>query len=187
MLFEAGFLLNQSPGDRGLVGTYKLGAFIHTGTFNSWDSQARNERQGTSLKDDGPNYGLYGVVDQELFKSGGHTIGAFVRGGIAPSDVNMVDRYLDGGLNFVGWVPGRTNDVPGIGVARSWISSGFGRFQRASGGPGSRAETVLEDTYRIVLAPWWTVQPDVQYIFNPGANEDGRDALVLGCRTSIQF
>lgn len=80
-----------------------------------------------------------------------------------------------------------TTDVLGIGVARSWLSSDFGRFQRALGAPAARAETVLEATYRIVLAPWWTVQPDVQYIFNPGGNDKAQDALVLGCRTSIQF
>lgn len=187
MLFETGFLLNQSPGDRGLEGTYKLGSFVHTGTFNSWDSQRQNELRGAAFQDQGPNYGIYAVADQEIFKSGGRTIGAFLRGGVSPGDVNVVDRYVDGGLNFVGWVPGRINDVLGVGVARSWISSDFGRFQRALGEPGARAETVLEGTYRIVLAPWWTVQPDVQYIFNPGANDNARDAVVLGCRTSIQF
>lgn len=187
MFLETGFLLNQSPGDRGLVGTYKLGSFVHTGTFNSWDSQAQNELRGSALRDDGPNYGFYGVADQELFKSGGRTIGAFLRGGISPSTLNAVDRYLDGGFNFTGWVPGRINDVLGVGVARSWLSSDFGRFQRALGAPGARTETVLEATYRIVLAPWWTVQPDVQYIFNPGGNDEAQDALVLGCRTTIQF
>ena len=180
-LFEAGFLLNQSPGDRGLVGTYKLGGFVHTGTFNSWGSRAQNELRGAAVKDSGPNYGFYGVADQELFKSGGRIIGAFLRGGIGPSDLNVVDRYLDGGLNFVGWVPGRMDDVLGIGIVRSWVSSSFGRFQRALGAPATRAETVLEATYRIVLAPWWTLPRDVQYVFNPGANEEGRDALVLGC------
>ena len=38
---EIGFLLNQSAGDRGLKGTYKLGSFVHTGNFDTWNSQAQ--------------------------------------------------------------------------------------------------------------------------------------------------
>ena len=52
----------------------------------------------------------------------------------------------------------------------------------------------LEITYQIVLAPWWSLQPDFQYIWNPGGNvpdDTGtrpiKDATVLGVRTTISF
>jgi porin len=55
-------------------------------------------------------------------------------------------------------------------------------------------EVDLELTYQIVLAPWWQIQPDVQYIVNPRsatsttppATRRG-NALVLGVRTNIEF
>ncbi len=187
MFFETGYLFNQSPGDRGLTGTYKVGAFLHTGEFDSWGSQTANALRDAPLNDRGPNHGIYGVVDQELYKRGGKTVGLFARGGIAPSDVNVVNRYLDGGINFIGFVPGRPTDVVALGVARSWISSSYSRFQTKTGGAAGRPETVIEATYRLNLANWWSVQPDLQYLFNPGATDGAENALVLGCRTTFVF
>jgi len=56
-------------------------------------------------------------------------------------------------------------------------------------------ETVLEVTYRFQLAPWWQVQPDFQYVFDPvtgipsAATPVRRlgDAAVFGLRTAITF
>jgi porin len=52
------------------------------------------------------------------------------------------------------------------------------------------AETVIELTYQLALAPWWSVQPDVQYILGPTPQASRRpiqDAVVLGMRTSVRF
>jgi porin len=46
---------------------------------------------------------------------------------------------------------------------------------------------VLEATYRIQVAPWWSVQPDLQYVFNPSGERGSHDALVLGLRTTVSF
>jgi len=55
---------------------------------------------------------------------------------------------------------------------------------------------VLELTYQAQIAPWWTVQPDLQVIFHPGgtvANPRSasgavvRDAVIVGLRTTIKF
>jgi porin len=58
-------------------------------------------------------------------------------------------------------------------------------------------EAAIELTYRWELAENWFVQPDLQYIFHPGANianpanpASGApipNALVLGLRTALQF
>jgi porin len=57
------------------------------------------------------------------------------------------------------------------------------------------SETFVEATYQYQMAPWWQMQPDIQYVFNPGAgiasstNTNARvgNELVLGMRTNIQF
>jgi porin len=184
---EVGFLLGQSPGDRGLEGTYKLGSFVHTANFDTWDSQARAALGTGSLKSAGVDYGVYGVVDQELIHSGGRSVGMFVRGGGAPGDVNFVNWYIDGGFNFKGFLPGRNRDVAGIAVAHSAISKDFSRAQVLQGSSGFSSETVLETTYNYSISPWWTVQPDFQYIWTPSAENGSQDAAVFGVRTVISF
>ena len=186
---EVSYLVNQSPGDRGLEGTYKLGTFVHTGSVNfpTFNSQTRDTLGTGDLKYRGTNYGIYSVMDQDILKAGGRTVSGFLRVGGAPDDVNFVDFYIDGGFNFKGFVPGRINDVAGVGVAHSSVSDKYSRSQEALGERGSSAETVLEVTYKAQLAPWWSVQPDLQYIFNPSGVDGSHDALVLGVRTALAF
>ena len=186
---EVAYLRNQSPNDRGLVGTYKLGTFVHTGSedFPTFASQARVALGTGALENRGTDFGVYGVVDQELLKAKGKTIGLFVRGGYAPGDANFVNYYVDGGFNFVGFIPRRYTDVAGVALAHSKVSDDYSRASQVQGGPGYSAETVLEATYRVQIAPWWSVQPDLQYVFNPSGVHGSNDALVLGVRTSVSF
>ena len=187
VMSEAGYLLNQSPNDRGLQGTYRLGSFVHTANYETWQSQA-NFANGTGpLQSAGANYGVYGVMDQQIYAHGGEGISLFVRSGGAPSNVNFVDYYVDGGFNFTGFIPGRYDDVAGIAVARSHVSDPFSDSQVAQGNPPSTAETVVEATYKVQIAPWWSVQPDVQYIFTPSGVQGSKNATVLGLRTSVAF
>jgi porin len=184
---EIGFLLNQSAGDRGLKGTYKLGSFVLTNNLDTWNSQAKAALGTGSLEGAGADYGIYGVADQELLESGGLSIAMFLRGGGAPPDVNFVDWYIDGGFVFKGFVPGRSDDTAGIAVAHSSISRDFSNAQVLQGSPGFSGETVLEATYNFSLAPWWTVQPDFQYIWTPSAQNGSSNAAVIGIRTVITF
>jgi hypothetical protein len=47
-------------------------------------------------------------------------------------------------------------------------------------------EMVLEATYQIVLTPWLSFQPDLQYVMHPSGT-DIANALVLGARATISF
>ncbi len=57
------------------------------------------------------------------------------------------------------------------------------------------AETFLEATYQAQILPSWQIQPDVQYVINPGAglaNPDQptqkiKNEFVIGLRTTITF
>jgi porin len=54
-------------------------------------------------------------------------------------------------------------------------------------------EVILELTYQVQVTGWWTLQPDLQAVFNPGgrvANANGAvrpAALVIGLRTALTF
>jgi porin len=187
IMSEAGYLLNQSPNDRGLQGTYRVGSFVHTDNSTTFASQAANANGMGNLQSAGTGYGVYGVVDQQIYTHGAQAISLFVRSGGAPSNTNFVDYYVDGGFNFTGFIPGRDYDVAGIAVARSKVSSDFSALQEAQGNSGSTAETVLEATYKMQIAPWWSIQPDFQYIITPSGMDGSHNATVLGLRTSVTF
>src|SRR5450432_3793309 len=83
--------------------------------------------------------------------------------------------------------PGRRIDVAGLAVGHFSISDEFSRSQQRQGNPSSTSETVIEATYRINLAPWWSVQPDFQYVINPSGLSGSNDAAIFGVRTAIAF
>lgn len=135
-----------------------------------------------------PDYEIYGIIDQQVYKTDSESISAFLRGGYAPSQMNVVEPYLDGGVNLTGIVPGRDKDVFCFAASRTWISGAFDQFNQAiNGAAHSTEETVVEATYRAQITPWWTLQPDIQYIIQPGATTIAHNALILGARSSIQF
>jgi porin len=146
--------------------------------------------------------GVYGVIDQMLYRvpgTDGRGLSGFVRAGGAPNDRNLINFYADGGLLYKGAVPGRADDKVGIAAAQARIGNNargldtdiglFGNFFY----PVRSSETMIEMMYQAQLTPWWMLQPDLQYIINPGGgvlNSDGslrRNALVIGVRSSLNF
>jgi porin len=184
---EASYLLNQSPNDRGRVGTYKLGTFLQQGDYASFGSQAANALDPAKPLHHGTNVVVYGVADQELFKNGAYTIEAFARGGFGTPNYSIVHSYFDAGFNFIGPFAIRPLDVAGIAVGRSGISGQYSSSQVAQGDPGFTSETVFEATYKIHIANWGSIQPDFQYFINPSAVRGSRDAFVSGIRSTINF
>jgi len=61
--------------------------------------------------------------------------------------------------------------------------------------PIRSSETYLEATYQYQIHPWWQIQPDIQYVFNPGGgvlnpnspSTRAGDELVIGVRTNVLF
>jgi porin len=190
-----------------LPGTMKLGGWFHSGQFNDqrYDSAhislAAPASSGipASLRGD---YGGYFVLDQLLWRREGTSdsgLGGFFRLGANPSDRNVIDFHLDGGLAFEGPF-GRNNDTVGIGLSYEQVSA-FQRdlatdYGRISGRipPTPDFESVLEISYQAQVATWWIVQPDVQWIFHPGGRvldlsnpqaRSGAAAVVLGLRSAV--
>ena len=72
------------------------------------------------------NYGIDGVIDQELYRlpggDPGKGVSAFARVFAGPQEQNQIGFYADGGLVFSGFVPGRGDDTFGVGLAYSTVS-----------------------------------------------------------------
>jgi porin len=178
---EVGFTHSASPAEAGLQAKYKLGVYCDTGDYA--DHHGGPTHHG--------NYGIYTVLDQQLYRSPRSTrdqfdgLSAFLRTSMAPEDRNPVACYFDTGINFTGPFPGREKDICGVAFSFSQLSSGL---QQPDGSPAvSRHEHVLEATYLYNLSDAVSFQPDVQYIFNPGAVGKTPNALVAGLRFNFTF
>jgi porin len=89
----------------------------------------------------------------------------------APADRNLVDFYAEGRITFSGMIPHRADDSLGIGFSYTGVSDRMHGFDIDSGLPvAQNYEAVLEICYTMQLKSGWTLQPDFQYFWQPGAN-----------------
>jgi porin len=206
---ELQYAVNQDKKAVGLPGVYKLGAWYATTDFADQHYGLDGFGNAVSLADptvaDPLNHrgdwGIYGVADQMVWRSDKQSLNLFVRAGLSPSDRNLISFYVDGGAGFKGLLPGRADDVLTFGVAYAKISPDAAAFDQdtlALNGPPypiRSEEVVFELSYAAQIAPWWTVQPDLQYIVHPGGNVSDPDdptvivgnAFVAGIRSTIKF
>jgi porin len=105
--------------------------------------------------------------------------------GVADARVNAVSSYVGAGLTYTGLLSGRAEDQLGIAVATARFGQEFLSAQRAEGNAWHTSEVNLELTYRFPVTPWLTLQPDLQYVVNPGGNSALDDALVIGLRFEL--
>ncbi len=136
--------------------------------------------------DRGRPWGAYALAQRRL--AGGPGPGrlmGFLRIGTAAGDVNRLVLYLGGGLSAFGPVPGRPDDVAALGVAYARNGSPFLSARRAAGERLERAETVVELTYRVQLLDRLQLQPDLQWVIDPGMDPAVGNALVLGLRAGV--
>lgn len=183
-LNEAQMGWNQRKEEKGLPGRFKAGAWFQTGQYA--DALADSTASGNS--------GYYFIIDQMLVRESpegaaktDEGLGWFSRTGFAPPDRNFVDYYFDSGFTYKGPVPGRDDDTAGVAFGYAQLSSGKQGGIAAGGGTPAGAEMVIEATYQLQVTPCLIVQPDVQYIINPGGATDLPNAFVIGCRASVVF
>ncbi len=172
LLFAEGFY--QYNQKRGLAGTIKVGGWNHFGTFEDqrFDVNgfpiAPTGNPGRPIQGD---WALYALVEQLVWRKPGseeaNGITLFARMIGAPSAQNLIDLYVDGGATLTGVIPYRPDDGLAIGLIYSSISE-----QASDRHAGSQAvrnyELAFEICYTALLQRGWTLQPDFQYIVNPG-------------------
>jgi porin len=112
---------------------------------------------------------------------------AFGRIGFASTEVNRFGSYVGAGLVYTGLLPGRPGDALGLAVAMAINGDDFRRTRRSMGLQVDRAETVVEFSYLIDVLPWFSLQPDVQYIIDPDTDPMLDDALAVGLRAVVTF
>jgi porin len=145
------------------------------------------------------NGGVYAVMDQGIWRRPGSEdqgLNFFLRMGGSPTDRNLISFYADAGIGFRAPFVSRPDDVVTLGAAWGNISVDAVRADRIADPaiPVRDYEAVIELSYKATIVPGWSIQPDLQYLFNPGGNVQNADgsgtipnALVLGLRTTLAF
>jgi porin len=147
-----------------------------------WQQTEKAERiDGLGLDKNAGSYALVGARLSRENTDDDQGLTGFVRLGVSNEDVAEIDHYVGLGLSYQGPFKGRNNDSLGLAVAQAR----FGAPARAASGLGMGPETNIELTYQAQIKPGIIIQPDVQYIKNPGGDKDAKSAVVVGIRLRL--
>lgn len=173
LISEAGVRWGLS--DDGRPGRLALGVWHHTGTFERFAGGTENGSTG-----------WYVFLDQALWRENPGTeddeqgINMFLHYGWSDPDITEIEHHIGGGLTWRGAIPGRDDDVIGLGASLVTFSDE----------PGADFdddyELNIETFYKIQLTPYLGVTFDLQHISNPGG-AGLRDALMGTLRLEVAF
>jgi len=201
------FETRYNPGNSDKSGTYRVGAWFNSEKFPSQNLASNGVSLASPVSSGMPrlldnDYSVYGIIDQPIVppKDDGSGPVAFARAMGAPGNRNLVDFYFDTGLAYKGPF-GRKNDQIGLAFGYARISNPARLLDTDSAmfsgtyHPIRSEETVVELTYQWSLTAAWQLQPDFQYITNPGGGilnphvpgQKIGNAAIFGVRTLITF
>lgn len=190
--------------------TFKLGGWYHSGSFADLQYDVDGGLAGATGETaylHRNNYGAYAMIDAFLWReTDGQGLAGFFHIGAAPGDRNLVPFYFDTGLQYTGLIETRDSDIFALGFAFAKISDrardrdqDYNEAHPSAIRPVRDYEAAIELSYSYVAAPWWTIQPDIQYILHPAGLSASpttapdrpapamKDAFVFGIRTAIQL
>lgn len=182
------------PGQSQPLGwTYRLGAWYNTRNDFSAISASG---QDAGLQYSG-NYAVYAVADKLVWRDPidpNRTVAVFGRVmGTPLTDRNLVDFSMNAGLVFHSFFRNRPADTFGVGMGYTHVSNQAPQQVLQNLDSIPHGEVFAELTYQYQLKPWIQIQPDIQYVVNPGAGvvDTGdtriKNELVVGVRTNISF
>jgi len=163
-------------------GKFGLGAWHYTTDFSDavttgMSSEAPPTRAGS--------HGVYVLGEYRIGHERGLTV--FGRLGWADPRVNRVSAYTGGGIVYRAPFLGSGEDRVGLAVAAAHHSSRYRRAREEAGSPVDAAEIAIEATCAVQLTSWLSLQPDVQYIINPGMEPGRSNAFVIGGRVTFEY
>jgi porin len=169
------------PEMKGLPGHYWFGAY-----WSPWDFP----QFGTSATATN-SYGFYWHADQMVWQEApGSDQGLTIWSAAVLSPQQNIAKLpfqVNGGLAYKGLIPTRDDDYSVFGVVYGKFSRDFARAQNALGLGYPDYEVVLEWGHRVQLTKFAYVQPNIQWVLNPGGTGNIPNALVLGAQMGVTF
>ncbi|MEZ4702347.1 MAG: carbohydrate porin [Rhodothermales bacterium] len=171
---EAGIVPANAPGR-------KLGAgyWRYTKPFETLDGA------GSAV-----GYGIYAIGEQALYdasREGARGASLYGRVGWASPEVHPIAFAWAAGVAVNGPFRSRPDDQFGLAVATAHQGSQMMEAMRLAGDTPESDEITFEITYSTSILPWIAIQPNIQYVHNPGGVATLNDAFVVGTRLGIAF
>ena len=153
---EAQFRRNTGNQDTGLATTLKLGGWRHFGQFDnrrfaSEERPDRNELRAPTRFTEAISASTQSSTSSSIVRPAAIAqsgISVFSRMSLSPSDRNLINAYIDGGIVFAGLIPSRPKDRFGAGVIHARFSeqrpfdrSGHVGLHRSAGAPRPRDQS----------------------------------------------
>ncbi len=173
-----------------LPGHYKIGAYYDT-------SEVKDAAIPGQF--DNGRYGMYVLVDQMLCSfDGTPKRGLVALGQFSTSDrrTAVFKQTIGAELIALGPFDVRPSDFIDIGYLRAGINERTINAEYAklaaeniNEGGLSQGENLIEVGYGLAATPWLTIQPNLQYVINPGAfaYKHYPNAWVFGLKTDVIF
>ena len=187
---EGALLIGEIARESSRLSKLALGVWQYTAEFDDLtavDANGDPVRRRT-------NRGVYALADAALIEAQGGAgsgadprLSAFVRVGAANGDLNRFDQYIGAGIVLRGLLGAEAEDELGLAVSRARNGAAYRHVNAQLGESTDRTETNIELTWRARVNRWLTLQPDVQYVINPGTNPAVRNAWVVGLRFNIEM
>ena len=182
-----------TPTFAGRAGTYKIGAWRST-------ADAPGPRPGPAgglpIAPLAPprtsRSGVWVDLEQQLTggsgsPSGGSGLAVFFNFMQADHRTAEIDQQIAVGLFYGGPLPGRSQDVLGVGLARTQLNNSAGAAQLGPSAPlgPEGAEYAAEVYYSFRPRPWLSLSPNVQVIQHPGGLQSRPAIVVLGLKARL--
>lgn len=166
---------------QGLPGHYWFGAY-----YSPWQfSQFGTDELATN------SYGFYWHADQMVWQESpgsdqGLTLwSAFV---LSPQqNIAKLPFQANAGAVYKGLIPTRDDDFTMLGLVYGKFSRNYARTVEDADQGYPQYEVVIEAGYRVNLTDFAYVQPNVQWVINPGGTGNIPNALVLGAQMGVTF
>ena len=156
-------------GKQGNSNVFKGGVFFHQ---HCPESGVINSETGDELTYD---YGAYAVGDHQLWNYGNRSFSVFYQLGVCPRNDNFA--YLGCGCAYTGLLSKKGNDTLGLAMAGGMLTKERGHD-----------ETTFELTYKVQVTNQIYLQPEMQYVVNPGGTDRAlKNAAVGLVRLGLEF
>ncbi|MFZ4116668.1 MAG: carbohydrate porin [Chthoniobacterales bacterium] len=165
----------------GFLGHYWMGGYYSSMEYSQFNSPVKT-----------PNaYGFYWNADQTVYRPNRFTNEGLVLWSaytLSPQqNIALMPFQINGGAIYTGLIPGHPNDMTIAGVAYGNYSTEFSTQSQNRGDGPRNYELVYEAGYRICLTKFAYIQPDIQWVINPGGTSRTPNALVLGAQIGFIF
>jgi porin len=182
-----------------LPGAYKLGAYYNSSNTPDVLTDVNGRSAGLTaapFKTREGRWGAYLIVNQTIYRfrpQSGRSLRIGGLAGMGDPETARFGYFASGGWLLQGTFSQRDDDFLAMAVAYVRTNPRLTQFQedRDAVRPNSVGiqtyESILEIDYGARITPWLLLQPNLQYVINPGGAGTIPNSLVLGLHTDLTF